>query len=220
MFRPIWGQPQVYKLVFETYWGRNILYVSPWKVFFWIYIMYVSSSIWHWKRLVIWRNVLIFLSYYDFMLCSPLRHILQLVIHTASKIMCTWKYRRLQYTARTDEIWCGQLSGEGVGCGSCGTDQVASLSFGKVSDVWVHFVTNSLEQGGSCKADKSSASKKIPHILWNPKLHYHIHKIPPPVPILRQINPPHTPYPNSWRSVLILYFHLYLYSSLCLHGML
>jgi len=54
-----------------------------------------------------------------------------------------------------------------------------------------YLLTFSMEQSPS-EANRFSASQEIPHILWNPKFHYRIHKYPPPVSILSQLDRVHT----------------------------
>ena len=46
-------------------------------------------------------------------------------------------------------------------------------------------------QSSSWEANWFAATQKIPHILWNPKVHYRTYELPPPVPILGQPNPVH-----------------------------
>jgi len=56
-------------------------------------------------------------------------------------------------------------------------------------------LTYSMEQSPSWVANWSASSQEIPHIIWNPKVHYRIHKCPPP--ILSQLFPVHFPFPED-----------------------
>jgi hypothetical protein len=62
--------------------------------------------------------------------------------------------------------------------------------------VFLKIYSYSMEQSPSWEANRFWATQEIPHILWNPQVHYGIHKFPPPVPILSQSDPFQAPIPR------------------------
>ena len=67
-----------------------------------------------------------------------------------------------------------------------------------------------MQHSPSWEANRFSASQEIPHILWNPKVHYLIHKFPHQSPSWASSIQSIPPHPTFWRSILILSSHLCL----------
>ena len=63
----------------------------------------------------------------------------------------------------------------------------------------------SMVQRPSWEANWFAISQEIPRILWNPKVHYRIHKHPTPVLILSHTDSVHTSQPHFLKLILILF---------------
>jgi hypothetical protein len=67
-----------------------------------------------------------------------------------------------------------------------------------------------MKQSPYWECNSHSATQEIPHPLLNPIAHYRVHKNPPPVPTLSQMNPIHILKPYLPNIILILFSHLHL----------
>ena len=56
----------------------------------------------------------------------------------------------------------------------------------KNAEHYIYILNYSMDQSSFWEANRFSASQEIARILWKLAVHYHIHKCPPPVPILSQ----------------------------------
>ena len=58
-------------------------------------------------------------------------------------------------------------------------------------------LSHSVQLSPYCEANRFAASQDIPRIFRSTKVHYRIHKCPPPVHFLNQLHPVHTAHATS-----------------------
>jgi len=109
----------------------------------------------------------------------------------------TTKHRGWMFNPNIHAVWLGTSAGS------------RALDFNQGAPLQMH-APNSVEQSHSWGDNSSSARQKIPPFLWDPNVHYCVHKSPPLDPIVNQFNPVHSLRPFSFK----IHLRLSLWSDL------
>jgi hypothetical protein len=134
--------------------------------------------------------------------------------HTVYVRLCTSNTGLNSGQNWTESFWTKMLmvfdfEGKHTTCVRSNTTQVSVLiliALTYMLHVWLylghlHLLTYSMDQSPSWEAEHFSQQTKILRILCNLNFDYRIHKCPPSVSILSQVNKVRVPHPTSWPSI-------------------